>query len=201
VGHWQGLKLCEETRENDPPHTKRAEFRVWKLVTFWYDSFRRRNRPEGLGTERSCRLPLSRDQVALVVLSFANGGPFTPVQIQKAMFLASDKAADAFSRNSTYDFQPYDYGPFDRQVYFDIEDLEKRGLAQINQAPGSRWRTYAATQEGVAEGRRLTASIDDDDLAVIERIVNLVRSLSFNELVSAIYKAYPPMRARSVFQD
>jgi uncharacterized protein len=174
---------------------------IWKLLTFCYDSFWKRVRPEAVRAERSCRLPLSRDQIALVVLSFASGEPFTPVQIQKALFLTSDKAPDAFARSSQYDFQPYDYGPFDLQVYLDIENLERRGLAQINQAPGNRWRTYAATQSGIAEGRRLAAMLEQDDVAVIERIVNLVRSLSFNDLVSAIYRAYPRMRERSVFRD
>src|SRR5580692_8884957 len=91
---------------------------IWNLVTFWYDSFWRRN-PEGSGAEMRCCLPLPREQVALVVLSLAEGAPFTPVQIQKALFLASDKVPEAFELGSRYDFQPYDYGPFDRQVYSD----------------------------------------------------------------------------------
>jgi hypothetical protein len=53
-------------------------------------------------------LPLLREQIALVVLSLADGKPFTPVQIQKALFLASDKVARAFTTHSRYDFQPYD---------------------------------------------------------------------------------------------
>jgi uncharacterized protein YwgA len=155
----------------------------------------------GVGTNGGSRLPLSRDEVTLVVLAFANGEPFTPVQIQKAMFLTSDKVANAFARSALYDFQPYDYGPFDRQVYLDIENLEQRGLAQINQNPTNRWRTYSASPLGVTEGRRLSGSLEFDDVAVIERIVSLVRSLSFNDLVSAIYRAYPHMRERSVFRD
>jgi len=136
-----------------------------------------------------------------VVLSLAEGAPFTPVQIQKAMFLASDKVPGAFDRYSRYDFQPYDYGPFDWQVYSDVEQLEHRGLAQIDQQPGTRWRTYAASHQGVIEGQRLAEQLPREQSAVLERIVNLVRGLSFNDLVSAIYRAYPHMRARSVFRD
>jgi hypothetical protein len=135
------------------------------------------------------------------MLSLAEGAPFTPVQIQKAMFLASDKVPGAFDRYSRYDFQPYDYGPFDWQVYADVEELERRGLAQINQQPGTRWRTYAATQRGVMEGRCLARQLSEDQHTLLTRIVQLVRSLSFNDLVSAIYRAYPGMRERSVFRD
>jgi len=145
---------------------------------------------------------MTRSEVLLAILAASEDGhPFTPVQIQKALFLASDKVRDAFDRDSRYDFQPYDYGPFDSQVYSDVENLERQGLAQINQQPGTRWRTYAATQRGAAEGRRLLAQLNVEQRAVIEKISRLVRSLSFNDLVSAIYRAYPHMRERSVFRD
>lgn len=94
------------------------------LSRVWYRVIRRRVRPRvGAGVERSCGLPLLREQIALVILSLADGKPFTPVQIQKALFLASDKVASAFA--TEYTFQPYDYGPFDWQVYADIEELAK----------------------------------------------------------------------------
>jgi uncharacterized protein YwgA len=144
---------------------------------------------------------LAREQIALIVLSLADGEPFKPVQIQKALFLASDKIPNAFRSESRYDFQPYDYGPFDWQVYSDVEGLERLGLAEINQEPGARWRTYAASAPGVAEGRRLAQQLTAEQRAILQTIVDLVRRLSFNELVSAIYRAYPDMKARSVFRD
>jgi hypothetical protein len=165
------------------------------FATFVYDSHRR------FGLSRSHFLPLQREQVTLVILSLADGQSFTPVQIQKALFLASDKVPNAFLTFSRYHFQAYDYGPFDRQVYADAEILERNGLVQIDQQTGSRWRTYAASPTGVATGRHLAENLDPDDRTVLKRIVNLVRSLSFNDLVSAIYRAYPDMRARSVFRD
>ena len=115
--------------------------------------------------------------------------------------MASDKVSDAFDPESRYDFQPYDYGPFDRTVYSDIEELEAEGLAQIRQQAGSRWRTYMATPEGIERARQLAVYLTKSQQEVLERIVKLVRSLSFNDLVSAIYRAYPHMRERSVFRD
>jgi uncharacterized protein YwgA len=171
------------------------------LSRVWYRVIRCRFDRGWAGVERSCHLPLSREQIALVMLALADGRPFTPVRIQKALFLASDKVPDAFSQDSRYTFQPYDYGPFDRRVYSDVESLQERGLAQVDQPPGSRWRTYAASAAGVAEGRRLAERLNPDQRAILERIVSLVHSLSFNELVSAIYRAYPPMRANSVFNE
>jgi hypothetical protein len=168
---------------------------------FWYKLSRLRFGPPWGRVEWRCRLPLCRDEVALVMLSLARGGEFTPVQIQKSLSLADDKARTAFCADSRYDFQPYDYGPFDWQVYSDMERLERCGLAEIRQEPGARWRTYAATNDGVREGQRLAGELVGNELATLDRIVSLVRSLSFNDLVSAIYRAYPRMRERSVFRD
>jgi hypothetical protein len=43
--------------------------------------------------------------------------------------------------------------------------------------------------------------LTNEQMELFKKIVTLVRNLSFNELVSAIYRAYPDMRARSVFRD
>ena len=93
-------------------------------------------------------MALDRDEMALVVLSLAEGADFTPVQIQKALFLASDKAADAFKQQSRYDFQPYDYGPFDQQVYSDMEQL----------APGE-WRKSISGREAVGAHMQLRGPV------------------------------------------
>ena len=144
---------------------------------------------------------MKRQEVTLVMLSLAEGGSFTPVQIQKALFLASRKAPSAFSPGSNYDFQPYDYGPFDSSVYSDVEELERDGRANIARVPGSRWKTYSATPEGIRNGAALAENLSPEDKVMMDRIVKIVRSLSFSQLVTAIYKDYPEMEARSVFKD
>ena len=146
-------------------------------------------------------MPLPRDAVTLVVLALADGGDFTPVQIQKALFLASEEVPDAFELLSRFNFQPYDYGPFDSAVYSEIERLEQNGLAEIAYAPNGRWRLYRATEEGIERAQNLYAALTAQQVELLKRIVRLVRTLSFNELVSAIYRSYPRMRERSVFRE
>lgn len=140
---------------------------------------------------------INREQVLLVALSFAGGRPLTPVQVQKALFLADDRAPGAFL--SKYDFQPYDYGPFDRQVYIDAQCLRAEGLVEIG-TDQRGWNTYAATAEGLQRAGALAARLSVQDRGMLERIVGLVRSLSFTELVSAIYRRYPHMKVNSVFK-
>jgi uncharacterized protein len=164
-------------------------------------------RRSGCGAERKPEAPsrigeeahMTRQEMLLTVLSLADGKPFTPVQIQKSLFLADDKIRDAFE--SRYDFQPYDYGPFDRQVYVDAETLSQRGLVEIGIDERGGWQTYAATKEGIHQGSELRKQLNERQHHMLSRIVKVVRSLSFTELVSAIYRSYPPMRERSVFRD
>ncbi len=144
-------------------------------------------------------LALSRDEVLLVMLALAKGEALTPVQIQKSLFLADDKASDAFG-SSRYRFEPYDYGPFDQQVYIDARALAREGLVEIGTDPRG-WNTYSATVLGVNRAKTLQARLSSDQREMLGRILSLVRRLSFTELVSAIYKKYPKMRARSVFRD
>jgi len=146
-------------------------------------------------------VPLSKDEVLLVVLSLANGEPLTPVQVQKSLFLADDKVRTAFRAGSRYEFQPYDYGPFDREVYLDAQSMSRTGLVEISSDMRGGWNTYAATNAGLNRARALRERLSVPELEILKRIVGFVRSLSFTELVSAIYRGYPHMKERSVFRD
>jgi hypothetical protein len=146
-------------------------------------------------------MPLQRQQILLAALSLAGGKPLTPVQLQKALFLADDKIGDAFDPSSKYHFQPYDYGPFDKTVYTDAQLLTAGGLAEIGKDAKGGWNTYAPTADGVRQGQEYLSQLQPEQREMLQRILSLVTRLSFTELVSAIYKAYPPMRVNSVFRD
>ena len=141
---------------------------------------------------------MQRHDITLLMLALAEGRPYSPVQIQKAMFLADDKIPEAF--DSRYHFEPYDYGPFDRHVYIDIEDMQERGLTEIRMSPRG-WNLYEATREGQGRASALSGDLTAGQRVMLRRISRLVLSLSFSDLLSAIYKGYPHMRERSVFRD
>jgi|HubBroStandDraft_6_1064221.scaffolds.fasta_scaffold1642015_2 uncharacterized protein YwgA len=141
---------------------------------------------------------MRREDLTLIMLALSDGRQYTPVQIQKAMFLADDFAREAF--DSRYDFQPYDYGPFDPDVYRDVERMEVEGLTRIS-VTSRGWNVYMATDAGRRRGRELLDTLPPEQRDKLTRISKFVRTLSFTDLVSSIYKAYPHMRERSVFRD
>lgn len=136
----------------------------------------------------------------LVVIAAARGRAISPVQLQKSLFLLSrNLSPKALGVEQLYNFEPYDYGPFDNAVYHDAEQLERDGQIVITEA-GTRYRKYQATQEGSAFAESLVATLDPKASAYLERVVVWVTTLSFNELVESIYKFYPDMTKNSVYR-
>src|SRR5437773_8648050 len=66
---------------------------------------------------------MSRRDWLLVALTEAGDRGLSPVQIQKTMFLFKNGTDRVLDEDQFYDFRPYNYGPFDSQIYRDLEDL------------------------------------------------------------------------------
>lgn len=141
---------------------------------------------------------MQRHEYVLAALSAAKQASLTPVQIQK-MFFLMDKQVSQATGGPYFDFQPYDYGPFDRSVYDELEKLSREQLAEVIQL--GRVREYRLTDRGQELGDGYFAQFPKKAQSYCERVVEFVRSLSFSELVRAIYKAYPEMAANSVFSS
>lgn len=66
---------------------------------------------------------LSREQLLVAAMASCPGARYSPVQIQKLIFVVDRELAGPVG-GPFYDFRPYDYGPFDATVYADLEALE-----------------------------------------------------------------------------
>jgi len=141
---------------------------------------------------------MNKKQIILAGLFPANQKIYSPVQVQKLFFLL-DKNIPQLINGPLFDFQPYNYGPFDKEVYRTIEELSEEGLTEI--IPSSSRLNYRLTSEGQKEGEKFFNYLAPEAQKYITDVSNFVLSLSFSSLVSAIYKAYPDMRQNSVFQE
>ena len=141
------------------------------------------------------------DKKLIVLASFAasNGKTHTPAQIQKLLFLI-DKSIPTMVQGPHFNFKPYDYGPFDQSIYTVLEGLYQEGLVEIVES-GQTWKKYSLTPKGQELGQEVLNSIESKGREFIREISMFVLSLSFPQLISAIYKAYPEMKQNSVFRD
>jgi hypothetical protein len=144
---------------------------------------------------------MTRGDLVLALLAAAEGRSYTPVQIQKAVFVICDLIPDLIDDGPGFNFQPYDYGPFDSDVYDELGQLRRSGDAIIAPSGYGNWNTYAASDAGLNRGKEiLDIWMDDDEQRYVRKISAWVRSLGFNSLVKSIYDAYPHMRANSIFK-
>jgi hypothetical protein len=144
---------------------------------------------------------MNRSNFVLAALSTAEGRAFTPVQVQKLFFVLDRNIPNALDEGEAFHFVPYDYGPFDSDVYRELEHWAYSGMAEVTQAGQFSMKTFRLTALGQREGERLLQELPERFQAYIREVSMFVRSLSFSDLVSAIYKAYPEMKANSVFRE
>lgn len=129
-------------------------------------------------------------------LAAASSHRFSPVQLQKVFFLLDRRLAGELD-GPHFNFEPYLYGPFDKDVYYVVEALVVEGLMETV-SEGS-WKSYRLTPMGQRVGEEQLANLSAPVKSKVQKIVNAVCKMSFRELVSFIYREYPEMRAKSVF--
>lgn len=134
----------------------------------------------------------------LLVIAAARGGPLSPTQLQKSLFLLSQNMPPELLGGEFYNFEPYHYGPFNSDVYMDAKDLARTGLVSIT--PSTGYREYAATSVGLERANDLRRALPEPVVSYVQQIVDWTRSMTFDQLCREIYRLYPEMKAKSIFQ-
>ena len=142
---------------------------------------------------------ISRRDWTLLVLSAAGGSPLSPVQLQKALFLVGKTIPWAVGDNF-YEFIPYNYGPFDPTVYSDAESLSADDLTVISHQPGRKWDEYGISAIGQAEAERIKGELGPQVALHVKSIVKWIQSVTFEQLLKAIYDKFPEYATNSVFR-
>ena len=138
----------------------------------------------------------------LVLAALAAGGTdseLSPVQAQKLFFLIDQNVADELG-GTQFNFEPYDYGPFDSAVYSDLDNLSLPEHDCVEIVRSGRYRIYRLTERGQQLGMEKLQQLDAETRGYFNRAKDWVKGLSFKSLVRAIYQAYPEMRANSIFR-
>lgn len=115
------------------------------------------------------------------------------IRLMKGMFLFQEEG-DA-PPEVDYQFRPYDYGPFTREVYDDIEELTRRGLV-IESRDRKSFRVTAAGRQCAEE-----AGLDPEAVERLQQLRVELCDLSFRDVLKRVYEAHPESAARSVAKD
>ena len=141
---------------------------------------------------------MTRKEIILASMATCCGHTYTPVQLQKLLFLL-DKRVTAEISGPLFDFKPYHYGPFDKAVYDELDVLEKEGMVEIIREPNLNLRKYRLRTDGETIGLQSLEKLDPKIKEYVQKLSDFVRNASFPQLISAIYQAYPEMAENSIF--
>lgn len=140
---------------------------------------------------------MTRHEIMLAALASGAREEFSPVQLQKLLFLIDRNIGPSLG-GPFFDFRPYDYGPFDVGVYNEFAVLAD---CELGEAEGDgRDRRYRLNDEGRARAREVLSTMAPEYRKYVADVAEFVQKLSFSALVSSIYKHYPDMKANSVFR-
>ena len=140
------------------------------------------------------------EEWTLLAINAAKEQGLSPVRLQKALFLLGRHLPSDLGE-SFYSFTPYNYGPFDSEIYEDARKLAAKGFININQSPGQRWVEYQITASGIQVASQLNQAAPQQVVEYLNTVVSWTLSLSFQQLVGAIYKMYPEFKVNSVFNS
>jgi uncharacterized protein YwgA len=140
----------------------------------------------------------SRMGWALLVVDAAKPKSLTPIQLQKALFLFGKQMPNAVT-SGFYDFLPYNYGPFSKEIYSDMECLRDKGLVEELAKPDQNFPEYAISTAGAGQAVQLRRELPVSATQYLDKLVKWVESQSFQNLLHAVYKAYPDFAVNSVF--
>jgi uncharacterized protein YwgA len=143
---------------------------------------------------------MDKESITLLAIAADSDGGLSPVQLQKSLFIVGKSGLEGLP-SDYYEFSPYNYGPFTSEVYAITDILEGKGLVRKVIAGGENFYRYMLTPEGRAKAAEIRKGSPRLLCDYIETIVRWVCSLSFDELLRAIYAKYPDYAINSVFQE
>jgi uncharacterized protein YwgA len=144
-------------------------------------------------------MAMERTEFLLLVVAAGDGKPLTPVQLEKTLFLIG-RANFPEAPEPFYEFERYHYGPFAKDIYADADILSKEGLVARIRSERGTWTDTVITASGSSKAAALKKSLSPRTIKYIDETVRWAQSLSFSDLLRAIYSQYPEFRENSVFQ-
>lgn len=124
-------------------------------------------------------------------------------RLQKLLFLIQKRIEQKKNAqlSQSYDFIAYDYGPFAKEIYDDIDTLVRRGL--VDEDPkelddGVIKYDYKLTKKGkqLVESRRLV----DDSPQEVDAVVSEFADKELSDIIDYVYSQYPNYAENSVIR-
>ncbi|MBS3815630.1 MAG: helix-turn-helix transcriptional regulator [Hadesarchaea archaeon] len=147
---------------------------------------------------------MTERKILPLTLIHANGGE--PVEgrtrLQKMIFLIQKQVEESAPLEEEYNYFPYDYGPFSKDLYDDIDELVEEGLVKENlktEEEDKKKYYYELTSKGreILEEELKTKELKELKKK-IEEIKSEYNEMNLPDLLEKIYSKYPEHAEKSV---
>lgn len=112
--------------------------------------------------------------------------------LMKYTFLAH---MEGHARRRLFHFVPYHYGPFSKEVYAGLEELQRQGVVTVEDSPDEgRTRIVLADP---AQADKTLSDLPDDLRRDVQTIIDQYGALEHNDLLKTVYEKYPAYAKKS----
>lgn len=134
----------------------------------------------------------------LLAISYAKEKGISPVRLQKSLFLLGEELRSIVGKKY-YKFVPYNYGPFCKEIYQDVDLLAVERFIEVIPNENQRYFEYFLTQAGEDHLKKLSFGKKSVGAEYLKQAVEWALDLSFDDIITSIYTAYPKYQKNSVF--
>ena len=99
-----------------------------------------------------------------------------------------------------FDFKPYDFGPFDAEVYKELERLSNADLVEISY-DRTGLKHFRLTAAGQQSANEVFAQLDERSQVLVTKVSDRVRKQTFTSLISTFFRLYPDKAVGSVEKE
>jgi len=156
----------------------------------------------GKGTTMdTAAIELTPRQETLLVFLGSGDKRLDPIRVQKGLFILTEETPeDWLPSEARYRFEPYRYGPYSAEIYYDLDKLEGLGYVIATRVLGQSWNYYSLTTEGQELARSVAGGMDSRAVQYLRRLRDFVGELSFRKLLTTVYEHYPAYAVNSEFE-
>jgi len=143
--------------------------------------------------------PLSEQQKWILRLLYApqSGQRKTSIggktRLVKGLFLVDRMFEEKFNRSTSFQFEAYKYGPFDKTVYDELEALVRERLVEIQSTGKYEADNIVLTSEGIEPAKEAFEELDEEEQKLLSWIKGKHVQKPVDQLLSFVYNQYPEM--------
>ena len=142
---------------------------------------------------------MTRAEMVLAAMAAGERGvSYDGLRIQKLLFLI-DVEIPELVEGPHFDFAAYNHGPFDKNLYAVLGELDERG--QVSQGQENGYTHYSLTPEGDAEGWRVLGTLSPEARQFMESAAEWLRLSTFRRILTVIYQKYPEMARNNIVPE